>query len=51
MAENAMSYLKKQLNFPLSEWLKLEEPYKAWYREAAVAEMETLGIARQEPVA
>lgn len=38
MAEAPLIYLKKQLNFSLSEWGKLDDETKDWYRKAAEEE-------------
>jgi len=48
MAQNILTYLKMQLDFRLTEWQKLDDDTKAWYRKAAEEEMGILGIEVQK---
>jgi hypothetical protein len=43
-AKAPLVYLKEQLGFHLSEWSGLDAVTKEWYRQAATAEMQILGI-------
>lgn len=39
-----LAYLKQELGFTLGEWQKLDAETQAWYRNAAIEEMNVLGV-------
>uniref|UniRef100_A0A6M3KX65 Uncharacterized protein n=1 Tax=viral metagenome TaxID=1070528 RepID=A0A6M3KX65_9ZZZZ len=41
---SALIYLKRELEFPLTEWKALSAEDKEWYKEAAREEMQLKGI-------
>ncbi len=47
MAMSSLIYLKKELQFKVSEWTALDQATKDWYIQAAKDEIKLLGLDKE----